>query len=356
MRALAVIRIAVFVAALAWPLLTMGRDDGTLHEQRTLAPMPALATAGGRYPEEFDAYFRDHFGWRERLIRWNNLLKFYALGEAPVDRVIIGGSGWFFYSNPRDGMDIRNFAGRWPHTGADIEAWLERQDEREQEYARHGARYLIAIAPDKQSVYPDQVPYRYGPHAPGVLDELLRRAAAHPRLHVLDLRPALQAHADRQLYFKGDSHWNAHGAFLAAQAIAEALRPELPTVGAIRREDYVVSATPATGGDLVDMIALGVTTHDEAFKYRRKTGGARLGLDLPGNSVWEQPDTRMPTAVLFGDSYGVALEWILCDAFSRLHYDMTTLNPPAPQIVATDRPDVVVLILVERNLPRLMDQ
>lgn len=355
MRAVSVLRISAFLVALAWPLLTLGRDDGKLHEQRTLAPMPSLA-AGDRYPEEFDAWFRDHFGSRDRLIRWHNLLEFHLLGQAPVDRVIVGSSGWFFYSNPRDGMDIRNFAGRWPHTAADIEAWLTRQDAKEQEYARHGARYLIAIAPDKQSVYPELVPYRYGPHAPGVLDELLAHVRSHPRLRVLDLRPALRAHADPPLYFKADSHWNARGAFLAAQAITEALRPDFPNVGVIRKEDYVLSATPTSGGDLADMIALGVDTHDESFKYERRTPGGRVFLDLPGNTIWKHADTRLPTAVLFGDSYGVALEWVLCDAFSRLHYDMTTSNGPDPGIVARDRPDVVVLILVERNLPKLMDQ
>jgi hypothetical protein len=35
---------------------------------------------------------------------------------------------------------------------------------------------------------------------------------------------------------------------------------------------------------------------------------------------------------------------------------MTTVNGLDPNLVAAERPDVVVLILVERNLSRLLDQ
>jgi hypothetical protein len=50
------------------------------------------------------------------------------------------------------------------------------------------------------------------------------------------------------------------------------------------------------------------------------------------------------------------LEPILCDAFSRLHYKMTTTEPITFRAVAEERPDVVVLMIVERYLPRLMQQ
>src|SRR5262249_58186017 len=103
-------------------------------------------------------------------------------------------------------------------------------DARERDDARAGARYLIAIAPDKQSMYPELVPARYGPPAPGVLSELLERLPAHPRLDVLDLYPALRPHRDIQLYFKGDTHWNANAGFYAAQAITDRLRASLPAV------------------------------------------------------------------------------------------------------------------------------
>ena len=131
MRALSLVRIGVFLLALAWPLATMRAGDRTLAtEQRTRRPMPSLGAAGREYPEQFDAYFRDNFGWRDRMIRWHHLLKYRALGQSPVDAVIAGHDGWLFYSMPGDGVDIRNFSGHWPHDASDVETWLVRQNAR----------------------------------------------------------------------------------------------------------------------------------------------------------------------------------------------------------------------------------
>jgi alginate O-acetyltransferase complex protein AlgJ len=355
MRALAVWRIGLFALALIWPLATLGRTGGELTEKRDRVALPAWHLRGG-YPQKFDNYFRDNFGSRDRFIRWHNLLKLRLLRESPVDRVIVGRDGWYFYSATADGIDIRNFSGRWPHTPADIEAWLNRQDAREREYAQIGTRYLIVVAPEKHNAYPAFVPSRYGPQAPGVMDEVLAHLKNHPRLQILDLRPILQPRANAQLYYKGDSHWNAQGAFLAAQAITEALRPALPDIGVIRESDYDLHVAPHDSGDLVKMIASSLTVDDRMFVYQSRTPRARIVHDAPANTVWEQPGTRLPTAMLIGDSFGVVLEPILCDAFSRLHYKMTTTEPITFRAVAEERPDVVVLMIVERYLPRLMEQ
>src|SRR5262249_32044887 len=259
MRALAAIRVGLFVIALVLPLLGTYPADGPVpNEQRSRAPLPALLVERSRYPELFDAFFRDNFGGRDRLIRWHNLLKFRVFRESPVRKVIVGRKDWLFLSTPEDGFDIRNFSGHWPHQSTDVDSWLVQLDARERDYARAGARYLIAIAPDKQSMYPELVPARYGPPAPGVLSELLERLPAHPRLDVLDLYPALRPHPDIQLYLRGDPHWNATAGFSAARAIPDSLRASLPAVGAIREADYVVTTKPVVGGDLVKMLALGI--------------------------------------------------------------------------------------------------
>jgi len=356
MRALALTRVGLFVLALVLPLSrTYPKSEPLPNEQRTRAPLPSLAVAGSRYPEQFDAFFRDNFGGRDHLIHWHNLLTYHVFHESPVAKVIVGYKGWLFLSTPEDGIDIRNFAGEWPHEPSEVDAWLDGQDARRGEYATLGARFLIAVAPDKQTLYPELVPARYGPQAPGVLDELLQRLPAHPRLDVVDLRQVLGPHRDEQLYFKGDSHWNAKGAFLAAQAITDRLRPSMPSVGVIRESDYALTASPVGRGDLVNMLALDLTLPDHEFSYQR-TRPAKTLVEAHGpHSAWDQPGP-MPRALLIGDSYGAALAPILADAFSHLHYYMSSLGGRDPGLVAREKPDVVILICVERYLPRMSDR
>jgi len=354
MRGLRLFRIALFLAALIVPLVTMGGAEGALsNEQRTRVARPELATSGSQYPEQFDAYFRDNFGWRERLIRWHHLFKFRYLRQSPVANVIVGRDGWLFYAAGGDGVDIRDFAGRWPHSGSDVDTWLKHQEARVDEYAQLGARYVIALAPNKHTIYPEHVPAQYGPHAPGLLDEVMTRLWRHPQLDVVDLRQALRPHRDAQLYYRGDSHWNAQGAFRAAQAITDALRVRVPSVGHLRDEDYILHTGPIESGDLVNMLALGIMLPDRNFGYERRTPGARLIRNEEFHRVWEQSGSGLPKAVLLGDSYGGTLAPILTDAFSRLHYYVSARGGPDPVVVREEHPDVVILILVERYLPAL---
>jgi hypothetical protein len=310
-----------------------------------------LSAARTQYPEQFDAYFRDNFGWRDRLIRWHNLFKFRYLRQSPVANVVVGRDGWLFYAGTGDGVDFRDFAGRWPLQPGDLDVWLRHLDHRVQEYAQLGARYLVVIAPNKQSMYPEHVPPQYGPHAPGLLEKFLRRLRSYPRVEVLDLEPALRPHRDGPIYFRGDSHWNHKGAFHAARAITDRLRHSLPALGVLREEDYVLHSGPYPTGDLVNMLALGITVADETYEYRRRTPGARNIRNEHLHRVWVQPERPLPKAVLLGDSYGGVIAPILADAFSRLHYYMSSHAGVDPSLVREERPDVVILLNVERYLP-----
>ena len=291
------------------------------------------------------------------LIRWHNLFKFQVFRQSPVRSVVLGRNGWLFYTGDGDGVDIRDFAGRWPYRPSDLNAWLRHADGRVRQYARLGARYLVVIVPNKQSMYPELVPAQYGPHAPGLTKAFLERARFYPGVEIMDLEPALRQHRDTQLYFRGDSHWNAQGAFYAAQAITNRLRQSVPTVGVLREEDYTLQTRPIESGDLVRMLALDVKVSDQDFQYLRRTPAARNIRDDRLHRIWAQPDSqRLPKAVLFGDSFGVALAPLLADAFSQLHYyrslgGLSSGRTPDLNVVRTEKPDVVILLAVERYLP-----
>ena len=358
MRAIQLVRLSAFAAAMILPVLMMRGTEGTLsNEQRTRTPRPTLSGARSQYPEQFDAYFRDNFGSRDRLIRWHNLFKFRVFRQSPVRSVVLGRNGWLFYTGDGDGVDIRDFAGRWPYRPSDLDAWLRHVNGRVRQYARLGARYLVVIAPNKQSMYPELVPAQYGPHAPGLVKAFFERARSYPGVEIMDLEPALRRHRDTQLYLRGDSHWNARGAFYAAQAITNRLRQSLPTVGVLREEDYALQTRSIESGDLVRMLALDVKVSDQDFQYLRLTPAAQNIRYDTLHRIWVQPDhQRRPKAVMFGDSYGVALAPLLADAFSRLHYyrslrGLSSEGMPDLNVVRNEKPDVVILVAVERYLP-----
>src|SRR5262249_27317551 len=143
-----------------------------------------------------------------------SLLK-YELRYTP--RVAVGREGWLFFPQYWDrkygasdcralAEEVRSLAGRLDRLAAHASA--------------HGVTILAAIAPDKETVYPE-----YMPQPVAVRCDLyaeLWAALGGKRMRTADLRGALEASkAKEQVYFRTDSHWNPVGGWLAARTLLE---------------------------------------------------------------------------------------------------------------------------------------
>jgi hypothetical protein len=94
--------IGLFFGVLSLPLL-----DGAFHfdptkpqsENRLLAncpPPPVRLQDVKKYLADWEAFFNDHFGFRNCLILWHNKLKWYGFKEKSTPQVLVGSDGWLF--------------------------------------------------------------------------------------------------------------------------------------------------------------------------------------------------------------------------------------------------------------------
>lgn len=348
-------RIAGFLAIVTLPAIGAFGDHGTLgNEKRQRTPRPALSWGQlGSYPERFTRYWQDTFGFREPLIRGHNLLTVKWLRESPVREVIIGGQGRLFFAGGP--IDFTDFAGKWPIDQAEIGRIRQNLERRRDEYAALGARFLVVIAPNKQTVYPESVPDRYGPPAPGYFDALMS-ALRGSNIDVLDLRPVLRAHKDEELFFKTDTHWNATGAFRAAQAIVERERAHFPQLEPLHLEDFVPTTRPKGNGDLAIMLSMPGEFEDTEIAYNRRGGDRshRLPVEDPRTQhIYERPHTQGPHLLIFGDSFGEGLARPLSEAFGRVYFLYSLSVGYQPHLAGAEKPDLVILEAVERYIPNL---
>ncbi len=307
-------------------------------------------------PEKFDTYFRDAFGYRDQLIRWHHIFTIKELRESPVPNVIVGGHGRLFYAGYGDGIDIGDFSGQSVISAAALDAYLAHQVARHQQYAAAGARYLIALVPNKQTVYPDDVPDHFGPHRSGNFDAVLRRFAGRPDVDVLDLRPILTTHRDEPAYYATDSHWNSNGAFWAASAIVDRVRPWFPALAPLRRSDYDVTHHKDQGHDLRAMLAMTHDLDEQLWTYARHGDDKKHTVAGDVDDAFERPEHALPRVLIYSDSFGAAVAPFLGDVFGRVrHYNSAHAGYNA-ELVAQEKPDLVVLLLCERYLTRLADQ
>ncbi len=324
-------------------MLIFGESRAAANE--VLATKPSLTDRDGSLNFEvlsdFSDYIADRFALRQEMVTawsWINANVFFSSVE---EQVVLGSNSWLYYSETLDdymgiGMDE-----------AELE-YAARNLSLMQEYANNqGVRFAFAVAPNKNSLYPENMPTYY----PYEHDE--SNAAKLPLylekygVNYIDLFSVFQDKKD-VLYFSTDSHWNAKGAALAADTILSGLGME---------SDYYsdsFSSTVSHSGDLYEMLYPSGTMTEPDPQY---TCGFSYQCESDpngGNAITIDTSCENGEGVLlcWRDSFGISLYPYLAEhfgaaLFSRASaYDLTQID--------TLGADTVIIELVERNLEQLI--
>ena len=354
--------VALFIVVVTVPgiglALGFGRTTLSESEMRSLAKWPAWSWQLDRlaaWPGAFQQYFDDHFALRAKLIEWRSALLWTWLRTSASDTVLAGKDGWLFYA---DDGGLRDWTQEEPFRVSELADWRKTLVGRRAFLTKRGIPFLFVIAPDKQMVYPENMPdslHRLRDDFRA--DQLI--AYMHettPDFEILDLRNALRAaKASELLYHHYDTHWNDRGALVAYQAIARAWRQWFPTLTPLERGDFDTDgAVPS--GDKTTMLGLvdeGKRTMP-GLVLRRGVGYrvvAPAHPDAYGEDaivVTEHRDKTLPTAMVFRDSFGGRLIPYLSEHFRRVAYYWE--NELEYDDIERQRPDIVIQEFVARHL------
>lgn len=355
-----------FVIALWVPLgirWARGSTANVAIENRAAAVFPDLQLQREsieRFPTKFENYYQDTFEFRKPLLWVNNLIKVCVLGVSPSPNVILGKDGWLFYSQFPVGEDREAIR---PLTAAELENWRQLLQARSDDLAKQGVKYLLVIAPDKQTIYPDYLPGRVRSRLPAAsrLDQLFEHLRAHSTVAFVDLRPVLREGRKREdLYYHTDSHWNGAGAYLAYGEIVTALKRWFSQMEP-RPRDQVERIEGVGAGDLAHMIGLPDRMRETIpISYVPKTPKARFSLGAEGFAekpyllgheklyTTDVPESTGPRAVFLRDSFAGALMPMIAEHFQRAVFIPTYVMDR--EAIGRERPNVVVQEMVERML------
>jgi hypothetical protein len=352
--------VIIFLVILALPLMAnVARRDGAEAgaENRTLAAFPrydGTLESIAEYGSRFGTWFDDHFGFRSALVRWYGESRLYMFGTSPTSSVIKGKNGFFFYAD--DGA-MDDYGSIDPLTPDAIVNWREALVRAHRWLDARRIGYVFVITPDKHVVYGEDMPdaiVRAGTvsRTDQLYQSLLDTGFA------VDVRPTLFAAKRRErIYFKTDTHWNDRGAQVAYETIISAARAQVPAIPpAWSRADFEPVVEEVEAGDLAGMMGLKRVLREENLTLRAKrprlarvvepVGAAELAEE--GRLVTEIPESKLPRAVIFRDSFTSRLVPFLSEHFSRAVY--VWQNDFDFQIVAQEKPDVVIQQIVGRHL------
>ena len=350
--------IVIFIATLCLPMTGMVLNldrDAPSGENRTLAAWPQFqwdAASLRALPEQLTRYFEDHFAFRERLVRWQAIVRLHGLGVSPSASVIKGRDGWLFYAD--DGA-MADYAGAVPFTRAELELWRHTLQDISDWLRAQGIAYVFVIAPDKHVIYPEYMPDTIRPTAISRIDQLVSHLREHSTVRVLDLRPPLfAAKAHERVYHRTDTHWNDRGAFVGYQSIIDALTDDVPALQHPSRNAFEPRVMQSAGLDLAGMLGLTEVLREEDLELVPRHPTARIleprhpNRGLTHARIVTEAPNRGPRAVVFMDSFGPGLVPFLSEDFSRVVY--LWQDNIDPQVVQQESPQVVIQEWVGRAL------
>lgn len=293
-------------------------------ENRTLAEMPSLEEDGKpnlSIMSDLGSYFEDHFAYRNELVTANAKLR-ALLGTSATDSVVLGDDGWLFY-----GGTTPDYLGTGRLTSQEVENMAFNFSLIQGYCESVGANFALAIVPNKNSVYPEKMPFYFGKAAEGsVFDELNEKLTSEGVNHV-DLYSLLTssktASPENLLYYKLDTHWNQQGAIKACEQLMDVLGREN---AAISLSDIAnIADEESHAGDLSGMLypsdvqSEQAPSYDKGLPYEITTGANEIDTEA---SAWiETKGEGSGTLFMFRDSFAQNMVPFLASTFSESFYD-----------------------------------
>jgi len=345
-------------------MITGYRGDVVAIELRTAAAMPGIPSSIDQlesFPAAMDAFLDDQFGFRSQLLGLNSRLH-VAIGVSPTPKFLIGKDGWFFHRT-LDGV-LDQYRGIDRFTPEELEAWVQTMERNQRWLAEHGIRMLIAIAPNKHSIYPEFLPdWVQVVNEKGRYVQILDRLAAGSPLEIVDLHTALrEAKEQYRVYQKNDGHWNDLGAHVAYAAIVERIRESFPDTPLRSLDWFKIEWVKEPSGSMTLRLNMAEVVPEDLPRIRLKSASFVTRRDWPDGrpadlmemlhftQVIESDLPEQPVVLFIRDSFATSISRFAQESFRRTALVHHGYGGFRRELILRQQPDIVVYEITERGL------
>ena len=341
------IYLIIFLVILLIPSLGMFIFGASESENGEELTMPVFYSEeegiNKEYLQQLGALFESRFALRQQMVTAYSEITGKIFHTSSQSGVIAGEGDWLFFNDTLPDFQRTNIlTDRQLHNAV-------RNLELVNEYCdNNGIEFLFVIAPNKNTLYPEYMPYYLipgeGPSNRELLDDLLLAT----QINFTDFgRYDTFLDDDAVYYFHRDSHWNNVGAAIASGSILSSL--------GVPHHDYTseaVSWGEPHQGDLEQMIypsdspaeletvfsVMPVFTYDAPVE---SNFDFRIGTSGSGES----------SLLMYRDSFGSALLPFMAEPFSHAFFSRS--NSCQINDFLSNSPDFLIIEKAERFISQL---
>ena len=339
--------IVILLVCLVPSVLMIAGFKNPNRENRVLAKLPKLVTDEGlnrSFASQIDSYTEDHFGLRDWLVSAFNRLDVAVLKDFNGTNAVIGKENHIFY-----GETVNDYLGIELMTDEDIEAAADYLLDLQNELKEQGTAFAFMTAPNKATIYPELMPDYLKPVSGERNIDRLKAALERRGVGHVDAKSVLlEAKNERSVYYEHDSHWNNFGAMLVYNETAGLF-------GLERFDARTYTTVNDRTGDLHNFVYPDSDYPEERIVYPEfHAWKSKRPIDFDRDKTLETSSNANDiTMVVFHDSFGRSLQPILSQSVGKLF--MNSYFPYNKDFIYKNSPDIVLIELVERNLPRLAE-
>lgn len=319
-------------------------------DNRTLMEFPF-----GEWKEQpglINSYLNDRIGFREEMITASQKLELALFHKLNHPIYQMGKNGWI-YTREWDPVSYQHLdvEEQYVRAFSDFLANIQKYCE------GRNADFCFFLAPNKETIYPENYPDGYGiKKQPNRSDRLMKALDAKNVNHI-DSRARLIREKETipVCNEKSDAgHWNMHGAFLGMQLLYEDfLLPVCPQTGMLEKEEFRIEERQErylTNSFLeiyekvpcyVKILQDAVDTSEQAFAEFNTLGDY--------HRQWKNKSLAgYPKILIFGDSYLTNIDSFFTGHFSEVTLLHITNMWDFYRYMEKINPDIVVIEAVER--------
>jgi SGNH hydrolase-like domain, acetyltransferase AlgX len=339
----------------------VGPKETETMENRTLAEFPEWRWSNvWDFFSGYHGYFDDRFAFRNTVIDIYGNLRSEKLGLKPIsNNVTIGNDGWLFMSNSDYLKEVSN-----PFSPQELQQFHYNLVVVTKWFEQHGIKYYLTLPPVKPHIYPEKLPdYMRIKMSTSKLEQISTYLNQKSDLNIIDYRKEIiERKKNLEVYYKTDTHWNRHGAYIGYYKIISTIANDFPQIIPHELDEFEErKISNYQGGDLLAMLGYKSSFSNDRYNLIHKdTIRPKLifatNLQKPSNGyeIWKMPKKKNGLKLfMMRDSFTQYLKSYLTPHFDKSVYAWMPQIPIAK--INEEKPDIVLHELLDRFVDFYME-